>query len=236
MPPGDASNAFAFIFSPHQTPLRSAPSLFPFACQAVSHKGSRARAGRPPRSESTTRRLAAAGRALPRRVALRWKLPVSPLHRCRSTLSSQAPRTLSWKRSPPECSRRVPYPAMNSGRRHPAPTMNGGRRGPRVTRDSSWRGPRPTKCCSRRAKSLRSRRDCVKRTCDSKSGSPCSSRPRRARRRASTLRPTTRRRHCKRFSSRPWRPTGCAYRAASPRSTRRSWPPAAQTSLRPSRL
>ena len=103
---------------------------------------------RPPRRVSTARRVAAAGRARPRRNALFRDLPVSPLHRGRSTLSPQAPRTLSWKLRSPEGSRRGPHPAMNSGRRGPSPKVNGGRRGSRDTRESCRRGLRPTMCSS----------------------------------------------------------------------------------------
>ena len=79
-------------------PLR----FFPPPAKLCRTKVPRDRAGRPPRSESMARRLVATGQDRPRRAALRWELPVPPLHRGRS-LNPQGRRTLSWKLRPLEC-------------------------------------------------------------------------------------------------------------------------------------
>ena len=107
----------------------------------MSNDGSPSRAGRPTGIESTARRLAAVGWAQPRRTALHCELPASP-HRGRSTVSPQTPRTLSWKLTPPESSRKDPRLIMRSDRRGLPSTRDIGRSSPRSTRNGR-RGPRP---------------------------------------------------------------------------------------------
>ena len=166
MPPGNAKNTSTFILSPHQTHLRSAPSLFPPACQAMSHEGS-PRPGRTPTKEreyGTTPRSHRAGPA---------PEGCSPLGAPRSTtppgqvfepsgsedakLEAEAAR-VQQEGSSPQGKRRqegsLPYQAQRQ------------------------EGPaRSTMCSNTRSRSWRNRRGCENSTCDSNSGSLCSSRP-----------------------------------------------------------